>query len=126
MPRIVRAAIGIITILSGSALLLRAVQVLVQMGWPQGMKAVAYVTLLPLLSLLPISYGLNLMRRAISWPLFTSGWLIGWGALFLATLLWVLPQLVRIYRLDFLFVAVLASGPAAIVIGILLLVGSER
>jgi hypothetical protein len=121
MWKIARVAMGAISILIGSAFLFRFVQVLVQIGQPQEMKAVAYAMLAPLFSLLPITVGVNLIRRTVSWRLFTSGWLIAWGTLNLLNFLWVMPLLVRIYRLDLSFLAVMATGPVAIFIGILLL-----
>lgn len=57
------------------------------------MKALIYFWLLPLVIPLPVSLGVNLLWKAVSWRLFASWWLIVWATLYLAAILWILFNL---------------------------------
>ena len=97
--------VAYVSILFGVACLVLAVRVFARAGMPAGMKAVAYLWILPLVIALPVSFGLNLMRRAVPWRRFAAWWLTGWGTLYLAGLLWVLPD----YRFELLAFLAVAS-----------------
>jgi len=117
MRRTARAVVAYVAILFGVACLVLAVRIFARAGMPAGMKAVAYLWILPLVIALPVSFGVNLMRRAVSWRRFAAWWLLGWGSLYLAGLLWVLPD----YRFEPLaFLAVASPGLASLLGGSIL------
>ena len=123
MPRAARDVVAYVAILFGVACLVLAVRIFARAGMPAGMKAVAYLWILPLLIALPVSFGLNLMWRAVPWRRFAGWWLIGWGTLYLAGLLRVLPE----YRFELLaFLAVASPGLASLLGGSFLLWRGRR
>jgi hypothetical protein len=60
MPRAARIAAATAAILFGAACLVMAVRIFARTGPPVGMKAVAYLLILPLVIPLPLSLGVNL------------------------------------------------------------------
>jgi len=120
--RRVVVAIATLAILFGQGFLLLFVRTLARVGPPNGMKAVLYVWLSALLILLPISFGVNLLWKLLSWRLFTGCWLSGWSVVYIVGLLSVLPR----YKLDWSVPCFFMPGLGLLATGMLLLLRNNR
>lgn len=104
-------------VLFGAACLVMEERIFARTGPPSGMKAVAYLLILPLTIPLPLSLGVNLLWHVVSWRRFAGGWLVVWGSINLACLLGVSPG----YRFELLpYLALASPGVAFVAAGLFL------